>query len=79
MQAPFILIDAPKPVTESRIGSGHPGKPILYVGSRRATGMPGSNVVSMRGQLIETTAFRIETGFEWPYLVTKVYKIPQKT
>jgi hypothetical protein len=31
VQAPFFLIDAPKPVTESRIGSGHPGKPILLV------------------------------------------------
>lgn len=29
MQAPFFIIDAPKPVTESRIGSGHPGKPIF--------------------------------------------------
>ena len=27
--SPLFLIDAPKPVTESRIGSGHPGKPIL--------------------------------------------------
>jgi len=29
VQAPFFIIDAPKPVTESRIGSGHPGKPIF--------------------------------------------------
>ena len=29
--SPLFVIDAPKPVTESRIGSGHPGKPILYV------------------------------------------------
>ena len=29
VQAPSFSIDAPKPVTESRIGSGHPGKPIL--------------------------------------------------
>src|SRR5437879_12137002 len=29
VQAPFSIIDAPKPVTESRIGSGHPGKPIF--------------------------------------------------
>jgi hypothetical protein len=28
VQAPF-LIDAPKPETESRFGSGHPGKPIF--------------------------------------------------
>src|SRR5713226_3508899 len=27
--SPLFVIDAPKPVTESRIGSGHPGKPIL--------------------------------------------------
>jgi len=27
--SPLLVIDAPKPVTESRIGSGHPGKPIL--------------------------------------------------
>jgi hypothetical protein len=29
VQAPFFSIDAPKPVTESRFGSGHPGKPIF--------------------------------------------------
>ena len=29
VQAPFFIIDAPKPVTESRVGSGHPGKPIF--------------------------------------------------
>ena len=27
--SPLFVIDAPTPVTESRIGSGHPGKPIL--------------------------------------------------
>jgi hypothetical protein len=27
---PLFIIDAPKPETESRFGSGHPGKPILF-------------------------------------------------
>ena len=27
--SPLFLIDAPKPVTESRVGTGHPGKPIF--------------------------------------------------
>jgi hypothetical protein len=26
--SPLLVIDAPKPVTESRFGAGHPGKPI---------------------------------------------------
>jgi hypothetical protein len=36
VQAPFFIIDAPKPVTESRIGSGHPGKPIFVSYGRRS-------------------------------------------
>ncbi len=27
--SPLLTIDAPKPATESRVGSGHPGKPIF--------------------------------------------------
>jgi hypothetical protein len=41
VQAPSLSIDAPKPVTESRIGSGHPGKPIFLVDREGANQLPG--------------------------------------
>jgi hypothetical protein len=44
--SPLFLIDAPKPVTESRIGSGHPGKPIFCVTNQRANHMPAGVVPS---------------------------------
>jgi hypothetical protein len=38
---PPFRIDAPKTGTESRFGSGHPGKPISFkVAKRRASVMP---------------------------------------
>jgi hypothetical protein len=42
--SPLFVIDAPKPVTESRIGSGHPGKPIFYVTNQRANHVPATDV-----------------------------------
>jgi hypothetical protein len=54
--SPLFVIDAPKPVTESRIGSGHPGKPILYVDNQRANRMPAMIVPRGIVELIETTA-----------------------
>jgi hypothetical protein len=39
--SPLFIIDAPKPVPESRFGSGHPGKPIFFkVAKRRASVVP---------------------------------------
>ncbi len=34
--SPLFSIDAPKPVAESRIGSGHPGKPIFVSGGKKS-------------------------------------------
>jgi hypothetical protein len=56
--SPLFVIDTPKPVTESRIGSGHPGKPILYVAELRANRMPCSEIRPGTDELIESTAVR---------------------
>src|SRR5260370_31490533 len=53
---PPFIIDAPKPATESRIGSGHPGKPIFYVENQRANRMPAKSVPQETIDLIEITA-----------------------
>src|SRR5260370_15166244 len=56
---PPFIIDAPKPATESRIGSGHPGKPIFYVENQRANRMPAKSVPQETIDLIEITAARL--------------------
>jgi hypothetical protein len=49
----LFLIDAPKPETESRFGSGHPGKPIFFkVAKRRASGMPAVGYSGVNRQTI---------------------------
>src|SRR3979411_3251375 len=60
--SPLFVIDAPKPVTESRIGSGHPGKPILYVTNQRANRMPAVSVPQGATELIESTAVSVTSG-----------------
>ena len=39
-KSPFSRTDPPKPESQSRLGSGHPGKPILFVDWDRANGVP---------------------------------------
>ncbi len=60
--SPLFVIDAPKPVTESRIGSGHPGKPIFYVTNRRANHMPAAGVPREASESIESTAVSVWSG-----------------
>jgi len=60
--SPLFVIDAPKPVTESRIGSGHPGKPIFYVNNQRANRMPAAIVPREAADLIETMAVSFKSG-----------------
>src|SRR5260370_26250805 len=59
---PPFIIDAPKPATESRIGSGHPGKPIFYVENQRANRMPAKRVPQETIDLIEITAVSFTSG-----------------
>src|SRR5260370_20982515 len=59
---PPFIIDAPKPATESRIGSAHPGEPIFYVENQRANRMPAKSVPQATIDLIEITAAILTSG-----------------
>jgi len=43
--SPLFRTDPPKPESQSRLGSGHPGKPILFVGMDRANGVPAARLI----------------------------------
>jgi hypothetical protein len=60
--SPLFVIDAPKPVTESRIGSGHPGKPIFYVTNQRANHVPATDVPEGASEAIESTTVSLKSS-----------------
>ena len=79
VQAPFFIIDAPKPVTESRIGSGHPGKPIFVKLSRKEqVSCQGIGLTPIFKRLLKRQRLDEKvTGKHW-FRVVRAYKIPQE-
>ena len=58
--SPLFRTDPPKPESQSRLGSGHPGKPILFVAMGRANGVPVVELSSTPNYKHETMGL---TGF----------------
>ena len=75
--SPLFVIDAPKPVTESRIGSGHPGKPIFYVTEQRANRMPGNAFLLGPVEFTQNTKVNFKYDLPACSVRTETYKIPQ--
>jgi hypothetical protein len=67
--SPLFIIDAPKPETESRFGSGHPGKPIFFkVVYTRASGMPGANRNKFGSHCVE--CMRVRKNHQHGYIAS---------
>jgi hypothetical protein len=55
----FYRTDPPKPKSQSRLGFGHPGKPILLLlGWKIANGVPGMALFSIENQVAEIRGVR---------------------
>jgi len=79
VQAPLFIIDAPKPVTESRIGSGHPGKPIFVSGLRRSKSVArGFASPQIFGRLLKAQELDKKVTGKHGFSIGKAYKIPQE-
>ena len=79
VQAPLFIIDAPKPVTESRIGSGHPGKPIFVRGVRRSkSDARGFASAPIFGRLLKAQGLDKKVTRKHGFSIGKAYKIPQE-
>src|SRR5262249_39517249 len=79
VQAPFFIIDAPKPVTESRIGSGHPGKPIFVSCANRCKSVASCRVfMEILWSRLKTQRLDKKVTSKHPRVLQGGYKIPQE-